>query len=455
MDIELEIERIERETISACGITLTEGQAPSEVVRALVAAIWDEDLHPRGRDGRFINKMGFVKGMFNWVKNSGDATNPNSKGRKKEGRAKIIGFSSGDGASTDNPWVKVEYDGPDPELEGQVGFARAHDVSEAAASKARLDVTDDDNDEFFRDNPTKVTGRKKAGTLNDGVVAGRVTDSNNPLAKRVNEIMSRMGEIEPDVTGIMLQVSEESGGEMVGLKHRFKDADGVASKVRRKQREKNLHEEEALSGITDALRYTMTVDAAEYVEAADKLFKQLSERGFIVDESEIENNWARGDSYNGINAVFRDPQTGVGIEVQIHTPDSFKAKSLTHKDYEIVRDALGTPEQRRAAEARMVATADASEIPPGVEGRWTHRFKPTSGTADQPSQGSVPEELYPSVLSGLIKNGDEVIIDGKATIVSSIQTRVVGGERQWNINGLGWNEGLVPVPLDYSPRVDE
>lgn len=142
MDIERQLEEIERLTIAACGITLTDADSPSEVVSALVASIWDENLHPRGRDGRFINKMGFVKGVFNWVKDARDSASPNSKGRKKNGRAKIIGFSSGEGASTDNPWVKVEYDGDDPELKGSVGFARAHDVSEAAVSKARLDEVD-------------------------------------------------------------------------------------------------------------------------------------------------------------------------------------------------------------------------------------------------------------------------------------------------------------------------
>lgn len=138
--LERQLDRIERQMLRRHGITASAAE-PHELIKAMTAASWDEALHPRGRDGKFIEKFGFVKGIFNWVKDAGDSTNPMSKGTsKKSDRVKIVGFSSGQGGSTSNPWVKVEYDGPDPDLKGKVGFARANEVEEAAATKARIDA---------------------------------------------------------------------------------------------------------------------------------------------------------------------------------------------------------------------------------------------------------------------------------------------------------------------------
>lgn len=116
-----------------------------ELVASVVAAIghWDESLHPRGRDGRFISVAGWVKGLFSWVdKREMDSPNkPNGRNRhsKSVGRVKVTGLMAGDGASVDNPWVRVEYEGDDPDLQGKVGFAKAKDVVAVSDTKAALD----------------------------------------------------------------------------------------------------------------------------------------------------------------------------------------------------------------------------------------------------------------------------------------------------------------------------
>lgn len=149
--LERQLDRLERGILLRNGIT---PENPPEQIRVLLAAIgkWDEALHPRGRDGRFIEKFGFLSGTFNWMSDAGDSTNPVGGGKsKKVSRAKVVGFSSGNGASADDPWVKVEYEGPDPELQGQVGFARASEVSQAAGTKARLDAPEGQSNDADRE----------------------------------------------------------------------------------------------------------------------------------------------------------------------------------------------------------------------------------------------------------------------------------------------------------------
>lgn len=764
-NFESALRRIEARTVSALGLPPHEN--PQEQISALVAAVWDESLHPRGKDGKFISKGGFIKGMIRWVKETSGKSNPRSPGKKqRSNRAKVVGFSSGDGATSADPWVQVEYVGDDPDMQGLVGYARASEISEATPEKARLnmpsgvetddispgqsetaaeqlrlrvhpqggdsdgagpepadtsafteasvrdreaqraaaawesyiptrDNEDDDDvemavsemtfeytasdgrvyevstdfslaefrygegevehsgsatiridnagtgqpeyltltevhgdtledmkartDEWFGammerldetgsmwgsdtsprvnaqglpfvddDGTTKYsnyakwrvadrthssrtpsaetersrystgsepgdvvrdmsstsfevndrgdsyeftvtgtatrsesTGRTTAdavtitvrdrygsestATLNglssrstleaqalvDTWVAqkkqeamrhrvasfastndeftppdGPILDSRgypapvaetwmdpdaHPLGERTNDLMASMEQIEPQITDILTRTVEPVGGRMEGLQYRFKAADGVASKGDRKARSTGRTPDEELSRMSDALRYTAVVDAESYTDAVNNAIQELRDNGFIVEEADIENNWQKGDAYNGINAVFSDPRTGARVELQFHTPDSLEAKTLTHLDYEIVRDSLGTREERDAANQRMVAVADSIDFPPGIEGVGAIRFKEIR-PAEGESLGDIPEALFPSVPTRLINKGDVLLLGGVPVTVTDFKTRVVGGEVQWQVNGGEWQTGLVPVPTDFRPK---
>lgn len=110
---------------------------PKSEVQALTAALgdWDEALHPRGRDGKWIEKFGFVSGLFEWF----DTTKPEldttiGKGeRRQTTRAKVIGFSEHNGET---------YVGVRDEDDNSVGFAKASDIIQTAPPKA--DVTPED-----------------------------------------------------------------------------------------------------------------------------------------------------------------------------------------------------------------------------------------------------------------------------------------------------------------------
>jgi hypothetical protein len=83
--------------------------------------LWDEALHPRGRDGRFIFKTNMVRGLFHM-----------EDGESWEGRGEVIGFRSRDDDASASPWVLIEA--PD----GRWGYTTADNVVNAPDLKAMV-----------------------------------------------------------------------------------------------------------------------------------------------------------------------------------------------------------------------------------------------------------------------------------------------------------------------------
>lgn len=84
---------------------------------------FDEALHPRGRDGRFIEIDGFVRGSF--------ADSPDGARNTVLPRAKVVGFEEINGET----WVKVT----DPALKDGFGYNRAAAVTAVAGPHAFID----------------------------------------------------------------------------------------------------------------------------------------------------------------------------------------------------------------------------------------------------------------------------------------------------------------------------
>lgn len=105
---------------------LARGGKVREVIQN-IADGFNEALHPRGKDGRFIETNGAVSGTFRKADNSTFASRD----------AKVIGFKSA-GASADDPFVLVEVNGPDGKPVR--GIAKASEVTTSIV-KARLDQT--------------------------------------------------------------------------------------------------------------------------------------------------------------------------------------------------------------------------------------------------------------------------------------------------------------------------
>lgn len=185
----------------------------------------------------------------------------------------------------------------------------------------------------------------------------------------VKHLLRSRRAVEPEITDTLVGTAERFGAKMLGLKYKFKKAEGVVEKVNRKVAEKGIDHEKAAAGISDALRYTMELPGKNYAKGAASAIKALEKAGYEF--LEVENNWdgpPTRDAYQGVNAVFKDPKTGLKVELQFHTKESWHTKDVViHEDYEYVRERRGTPASRLVAAERMRQASAKIPIPDGVD----------------------------------------------------------------------------------------
>jgi hypothetical protein len=154
----------------------------------------------------------------------------------------------------------------------------------------------------------------------------------------------RVAAAEPDVTASQREVrSEVPGADLVGLEYRLKGEDRFKEKVAEDARampERPIRE--IADQIPDAVRYTFQFDRDRYVDGYWQVRERLQNQGHDLVLS--RNSWD-SSQYKGINTRWRT-EGGQLFEVQIHTPESFEAKQLTHGAYERIRSP-GTSKAER------------------------------------------------------------------------------------------------------------
>jgi hypothetical protein len=180
---------------------------------------------------------------------------------------------------------------------------------------------------------------------------------------------------EPAITDALSGVAKAAGGELVGLEHRLKTEESLSRKLKDKAEKAGLSPDQVR--VDDALRYTMQVGEDEYTDSIRDAVKKLEDQG--IELVELENNWDKGDAYNGVNAVFN--QKGVRFELQFHTPKSSEVKKAAHPLYEEFRISGTSQERRKELFDRMVAIADSAPQPKGIMDLeiGTKRYRPFTG----------------------------------------------------------------------------
>jgi hypothetical protein len=121
--------------------------------------------------------------------------------------------------------------------------------------------------------------------------------------------------------------------------------------------------EQALSGISDPVRFTFSYSPQRYADGVLTDVERLKAEGFEL--IKLKNLWA-DDQYKGVNSQWRRPETGLRIEVQFHTPESLEAKELTHGAYERIRSSA-SPAERQELEAFQRQANAILVTPEGTE----------------------------------------------------------------------------------------
>ncbi len=128
--------------------------------------------------------------------------------------------------------------------------------------------------------------------------------------------------------------SQDPDRQLVGFEHRLKDRDRIKEKVYDKMEEFSWSAEEAVSAVSDTIRYTFQYRESRYTQGVWTDLERLKGEGFKLHQ--LKNSWS-DEEYKGINSQWIEPDTGQRFEVQFHTGISFEAKQLTHDSYERLR----------------------------------------------------------------------------------------------------------------------
>ena len=175
----------------------------------------------------------------------------------------------------------------------------------------------------------------------------------------VDAFLSRSAGHEPAITNDITDITKQiPGAKNEGLDFRLKGGDSLKRKVATDMLDDGKSASQALSGIKDSVRYTVSVDGANYRAGTEQAVQALQAKGY--QPVTFKNTWD-SPGYKGINSTWRDPATGQTFEVQFHTPQSFDAKMTTHQLYEEQR--LPSTDPLRAAELQIQQSEIFSQVP--------------------------------------------------------------------------------------------
>ena len=151
---------------------------------------------------------------------------------------------------------------------------------------------------------------------------------------------------------------------LVGLENRLKGEDRLKEKIAERLRyDPDLSPRQAAAEVPDAVRFTLAYTEADYTDGVLEDVERLQGAGYELMKS--KNLWAK-DQYKGINSQWVRPETGLRLEVQFHTPQSWEAKELTHKAYERLRDPLTSKAEETELEAYQRRVNGFVKRPPDV-----------------------------------------------------------------------------------------
>ena len=150
---------------------------------------------------------------------------------------------------------------------------------------------------------------------------------------------------------------------LIGFDDRQKGRDRIKEKVCDKMEEFDFSPEEAVSDISDALRYTFQYREAHYTQGVWAEIERLKGQGFELHK--LKNSWSK-EQYKGINSQWIEPESGQRFEVQFHTRISFEAKQLTHDAYKLLRTYQVDEFEKMVLKAFQRKVSADVPVPPGA-----------------------------------------------------------------------------------------
>jgi hypothetical protein len=209
----------------------------------------------------------------------------------------------------------------------------------------------------------RSTGPSDSWRGDRGGDRGRSLD--NADNSRVEAECDRIAKREEEKISPALRVieSQDPDRHLIGFEHRLKGRDRIKEKVYDRIKLLKHSPEEAVSHVSDTIRYTFQYRESRYTQGVWNDLERLKGEGFKLHK--LKNYWS-DDQYKGVNSTWIEPDTGQRFEVQFHTRISFEAKQLTHPAYERIRSKQADAFEDLVLEAfQRKVTADVP-VPPGA-----------------------------------------------------------------------------------------
>lgn len=160
--------------------------------------------------------------------------------------------------------------------------------------------------------------------------------------KRYDEFLKK----EPELTKDIVEMVNDTNGQMYDLSYRIKQKNSCAGKVGGDIQDlddgdfSDENIEKRTNEISDILRYTGVYNQDEYVDACNTIKNRLEEKGYQI---KVKNRWSfdkpeNDTGYRDINMKCRT-NDGIPFELQLHTKESQVAKNVTHSFYEETRNS--------------------------------------------------------------------------------------------------------------------
>lgn len=171
---------------------------------------------------------------------------------------------------------------------------------------------------------------------------------NTPIPKDVEEYYLKARFSEKLVTRDLLDITgngTQADLGFAGLENSVKTPKSFTEKIERiMSKNPEISREECVRDLRDTVRYTRLCKAEDIANETDKIIKELKERGYAF--CTLNNYYAHPynpTNYRGIHLNFISPQGNL-MELQIHSPESFKAKQEGHELYEKIRSVSADSE---------------------------------------------------------------------------------------------------------------
>lgn len=353
----------------------------------LLAGLWKEWLHPRGRGGQWIEKLSWVD-IF---ADPNDRTNDPTAVRR---RAKIMQLSE-QGATVRYFDARNRPVDPDPDkgFPGMIPAGEIHNkVAKAPKAVARLDrdeviaelgeiVADWSDSAAPAADTRRALLRERRDHLVDMLVSAgaagtsRAQSAYVPTSPETAELADKILEdaraVQPLIQQTMQMYADRYGLTMAGLEYQIKGRDSLMRKI---DDAANWNGEEtdlktAASRISDALRYTMITYEGNFKDSWERVIAGFTSDGWSARAVDFfAAHVAEGDaSYLGVNVRLTSPD-GVRMELQFHTQESFRVKvEENHMDYELWRRPATEEALKNALILRMSERIDGVPMPAGYE----------------------------------------------------------------------------------------